>query len=285
MSSLVLGFIITAGAMVLAVGGLLVFRRLVPSDVLAENHEVAAAMLACLGTLYAIVLGLVVVEALNRRATAELQESIEASNLINIANLCRHGDPDFRLSVLKSELLYTDLVVHEEWPLLAKGTAPDMKAARALSDLWGVVAAYEPKTMREQDIHSQLLNCLLHVGEARRHRIILSHSGLPPLLWSILIVGGCCTIAFTYLFAPRHVKLQVVMTGVITLVFCLNLLLVLFYSRPYYGDTQILPLNFKRSLVGLRHTPNFLDKISPNGNSDNRGDNGQDDKNGGEEVQ
>ena len=252
MSSLVLGTIITVTSVVVAILGLLLVRRTMPLDILAENHDVATAMLGILGTLYAIVLGLVVVEAITRHGNAEMQESIEASNLVAIAELVRGTDKDFQRRVIQAELDYCDAVVHGEWPLLAKGAAPDKDAVKAFSRTWGLLTRYQPKTMAEQDLHSSLLASMTQVSDARRYRLIASKHGLPRLLWLILIVGGVCTIAFTYCFAARSIKLQVVMTSIITLVFSLNMLLVLFFGKPYYGDLQVDPTSFERCLGILR---------------------------------
>ena len=255
MSSLLLGTIITVASIVLAIAGLLVVRRTVPLEILADNHDVATAMLGILGTLYAIVLGLVVVEAITRHSTAEMQESIEASNLVAMSELVRGTDRDFRERLIQAELDYCDAVVHGEWPLLAKGEAPDKDAVRAFSRTWGLVARYQPKTTAEQDLHSSLLSSMIQVSDARRYRLIASRHGLPKLLWLILIVGGVCTIAFTYCFAARNIKLQVVMTSIITLVFSLNMSLVLFLGKPYYGDLQVEPTSFLRCLAILKKKP------------------------------
>jgi hypothetical protein len=227
----------------------------VPRDILTDNHDVASAMLGILGTLYAIVLGLIVVEAISRHTTAEMQESVEASNLIAISELVRGARRDFKKQVLKEEVNYCDAVVNSEWPMLAKGAPPDKEAIRAFSRLWGLVACYQPNTTAEQDLHSAMLSSVIQISDARRYRLIASKHGLPRLLWFTLIVGGVCTIVFTYCFAARNVILQVIMTSVVTLVFSLNMLLVLFFGHPYYGDLRVEPTSILRTLDILRKRP------------------------------
>jgi hypothetical protein len=224
----------------------------VPREILTDNHDVASAMLGILGTLYAIVLGLVVVEAISRHTHAEMQESVEASNLMTISQLIRGANRDFRERVTREEVNYCDAVVNNEWPMLARGAPPDKEAIQAFNRLWGLVARYQPRTTAEQDLHSSMLSSLAQISDARRHRLIASKHGLPKLLWLILVVGGVCTIVFTYCFAARHVVLQVIMTSLITLVFSLNMLLVLFFGRPYYGDLRVEPTSILRTLDILR---------------------------------
>ncbi len=60
------GVLLIAVATSLAVLGLFVFRRLLASSDLISTHDVGGYLLSVVGTMYAVILGLIVVDALGR---------------------------------------------------------------------------------------------------------------------------------------------------------------------------------------------------------------------------
>lgn len=253
MNAFVLGTVSIAVALAVSIAGLLLIRRRVATDRLRLNHEVAAVMISVLGTLYAIVLGLVVVDALAHREIAEAQESTEANALATIFHLVRTLPVEVRRPIMQASLDYSVSVLEREWKKLSDGTAPDKETARKFGDLWEQTVAFEPKTNREQNIHASLISSMTQLSDARRFRIVTCKHGLPSLLWLVLISGGICTIGFTYFFGAESLKAQLIMTLIVTFMLSLNILLVYFYGRPYRGDLHIEPLSFM-------HVRNILER-------------------------
>ena len=69
---------------VLSVGGMLVVRRRVPYETLASYHEVAGYLLSIIGTLYAVLLGFVVVDAMTKVQEARITVEQEANAVANV---------------------------------------------------------------------------------------------------------------------------------------------------------------------------------------------------------
>src|ERR1700733_8068979 len=125
MQAFLLGSFITVTCVLASVGGMTLVRRFVKPDALKIDHDVTSALIAILGTLYAIVLGLVVVDALSHREQAELMESTEANALATVMHLCRTMPVAKRRVLMQAELEYCNAAIDREWDLLDKGTAPD----------------------------------------------------------------------------------------------------------------------------------------------------------------
>ena len=231
----------TCGSLALVIGGLLLVRRNVSIEDLKSNHEVASVMVAVLGTLYAIVLGLIVVDAIARRELAQQMEANEGSALATVYHLARSLTVASRKPILRAELDYLKLATTREWDALEKGVVPEPETQKAYFALWQAACGYEPKTGREQNIHASILSSMDKFGEARRYRNVRCKHEMPSLLWVILIGGGICTTGFTYFFGTKSVKAQVMMTSVVTIMLCMNILLVLVYRKPYAGDMRIEP--------------------------------------------
>lgn len=64
-------------------------------------------------------------------------------------------------------------------------------------------------------------------------------------MWVVLIIGGIFTIVFTYFFAIKDVKVQILMTILVTMTVALNLLLVVFFGSPFKGEMPVQPEAFK----------------------------------------
>jgi ABC-type branched-subunit amino acid transport system permease subunit len=87
------------------------------------------------------------------------------------------------------------------------------------------------------------------MSDARRLRIEALHNGLPFALWWVLVAGGLATVVFTYFFGVKNIKLQVVMTAIVTLVICLNIFLLYSYDDPFSGDVMVHPTAFEADLM------------------------------------
>jgi hypothetical protein len=242
----------------LTIGGMVVFRKLVDVEKLKIDHEVTTALIAVMGTLYAIVLGLVVVDALSHREQAELMESTEANALATVMHLCRTLPVAERRTIMASELDYCTDAVDKEWDMMDKGTAPERDTVNAFSAIWEKVSAFDPQNNRETNLHNCMLTAMTDFSNARRFRIVTCKHGLPFLLWVVLIVGGICTIGFTYFFGAEKPKFQMTMTSIVSFMLCLNVLLVYFYSSPYKGEMRIEPTALEHVRDLLRSAPVLL---------------------------
>jgi hypothetical protein len=59
--------------------------------------------------------------------------------------------------------------------------------------------------------------------------------------WFVLILGGIVTVVFTYFFGIESLKVQVMMTVMVSLLISLNLYLVILFGAPFSGDLQVSP--------------------------------------------
>lgn len=79
-----LGLILLCIAMFLAVGGLILVQRSVPSGIRRQHNDVAGFIYAVLGVVYAVLLGLMVVAVWEEWNTAAATADEEASSLAEI---------------------------------------------------------------------------------------------------------------------------------------------------------------------------------------------------------
>lgn len=239
--------LLTLATVLLSIGGLLLFRRFMAPETLKQNHDVADPYSQFVGMLFAVLLGFMVADAMQRFGSARQMVEQEASSVGNVFRLA-DGLPDApRLKIQGLCMKYLELVIDDEWPLLAEHKT-SIPTWMTYKDLWKACVKYDPVTPRECDTHQAMLPHMADVGTYRRLRVDALHNGLPPVLWWILGVGGIATIIFTYFFNVEHLRLQIVMVSIVSLVICLNIFLLACYDDPFSGDMTVSPGAFQMQL-------------------------------------
>jgi ABC-type Mn2+/Zn2+ transport system permease subunit len=90
------------------------------------------------------------------------------------------------------------------------------------------------------------------LADGRRYRLQVAKSGMPPIMWGVLIAGGGLTVLFTYLFEVENAKAQILMTSLVTLALSLNIVLVVLLSNPYKGHVSLssAPFSYDLQVIG-----------------------------------
>jgi hypothetical protein len=249
--TIVLSVIFTAVTVVLSIGGLLLFRRLLRPISLKDHHDVADPYSQFVGMLFAVLLGFMVADAMQRFGNARSIVEEEASNLGNIYRLADAFPDAQRNKIQKLCVNYAELVINKEWPLLASKKT-SRETWLTYRQLWKTCTSYEPTNQLESAALGELLSGMSTVGEKRRLRADSLHTGLPLVLWCILIIGGLATVVFTYFFNIDNLPLQIVMVAIVSLVICLNIFLLACYDDPFSGDVMITPEAFETQLELFR---------------------------------
>jgi hypothetical protein len=244
LNAILLFFALTGGGTLIAVMGLLLVRRKYDKRQTASDHEVGGYMLSILGTLYAVVLGFVVVDVSEQVRSAKADVSTEVNSILNI-NRFADGLPDKSKQELNAALVdYTQSVADVEWPMMPKGVLCK-ETWFAMKHIWRTIKDIDPQTPKDQAFYSSIIESYNQLQTARRNRLIAAAGYISPVLWMVLIGGATVTIIFTYFFSTHTVRSQVVMTSLVAVTLGLNLYLVVVYSSPFSGDFKISPISFR----------------------------------------
>jgi hypothetical protein len=144
------GLLIVAVAVVVAVGGLVLVQRLVPTEWRKQHNDVAGFIYAVLGVSYAVLLGLVLVAVWEKWDAAEATTTNEANELAGIfwwAHALPQPEGRHIQELVRS---YARVVVEEEWPLMAQGGGSSPEAWDTLDELRGTILGLEPPTDAQQ---------------------------------------------------------------------------------------------------------------------------------------
>jgi len=238
------GFLLTILVVFAAIGGLVLLRRWLHVAELREHHDVTDPMSQVVGMMFAVLLGFMVSDAMQRFEGARATVQQEAASLADIFQLA-HGLPEQKRDKFRSLCNeYANLVVSEEWPLLAHRKT-SARTWRVYDELWRECTDLKAKDESESNIQQSILQSITILGDNRRLRIEALHNGLSPVLWGVLIVGGVTTILFTYFFGLQNLRMQIIMTSIVSLVICLNIFLLACYDDPFSGDVMVTPVAFE----------------------------------------
>lgn len=232
------------GAAFLSVLGLLGMRKVVAFERLRHSHEVSGYLLSVVGTIYAVLLGLVVIDAMQHYQTARDITQRETSNLVDVFLLSESLPEPAKSNIKTICSEYADRVIDVEWGQMKDGSYCPVARSMAM-DLMRALITFEPKTENEKALYPQLVQEASQFWQNRQMRVDMAARGLPPLEWITLLFGAVITIFFTYFFGLENVKLQIVMTAMVTMLIALNLVLVLFFARPFSGDMSVQADSFR----------------------------------------
>ncbi len=265
MNAMIVGALVVLTASVLSGLGVLCVRRVVGLEVLKSFNEVAGNMFQVVGTLYAVLLGLIVVDAMTNMNDLRVTLEEEANSVADVFILARGLPEPTRGQVEKLASAYVDAVIDKEWEAMRNRTV-SKEAIVATAMLWDTLLEFKPQEDDQKDIKSMALSHLSDMGDHRRKRILASVHGVSTELWAVLTVGGLLTLGFSYFLGLQSVRGQVLMTAIIATSLALNVYLVYLFGYPLSGAYALEPdpfmadrAIFKMRSSGAYKSVNFKD--------------------------
>lgn len=248
MNGYLFGFLVVCITTTLSVLGMVLVRKYVHVQTLKSYHEVAGYLLSVVGTLYAVLLGFVIVDAMQHMQDVRTLVSMEASGLANIF-LCSEGLPEEKKKTIRSLCHeYAEEVINDEWNTL-KEAKYSQKTFSTVFKIWKEITTFNPTTQREQQLDQQMISEICSMTQNHRTRVISSIKGVAPVMWIALIIGGVFTIIFTYFFGIESLRAQILMTLLLAMTLSLNVYLVYVFGNPMATDFGIKPGPFQLDLV------------------------------------
>jgi hypothetical protein len=233
-------FLLIGATTLLAMVAPVLVRRRVPTERLRINNEVAGFTFAIVGVLYAVLLAFAVIvvwEKFNEAEHAVAQEAGAAETLYRLADGIG-GDQG--LALRDTLTRYIRAAVEQDWPAMEESRS-SQKATRALDATYTALLAFTPVDGRATALLNEALDQLDSLTEARRIRIVLASGAVPGVLWVVLYAGAVLTIGYTLFFGTENLRVQALMTGILSLLIFSALLVVVAVDHPYAGPVRLQP--------------------------------------------
>ena len=255
---MVYGALLVCAVSLVAVGGLELVRRLVPTEARQKHNDVAGFIYAALGVIYAVLLALVVIAAWEGYERARITVEQEANALAELAWTAHWMPQPQGREIQELTRSYAREVVDNEWPMMEQGQTPLMEDVQETPTGWILIDdiritlyAFEPHTEAEQDLHQEGLDQIQRLNDARRMRLVAASESMPSILWVVLIFGGVVTVGFTYLFGLENTWAHRLMVASLAAVIALVLFTIGSLELPFSGNTHVSPGAFELVLERL----------------------------------
>ena len=230
---LVIGLVICV-----AVGAVLVGRRLVPGVREGTWSHPAGSVLEVIGAMVGLLLAFAVVIQFQFYIEAVDDSRDEAARLSQLVRDARGFAPGDSLRVNAAVDAYTRAVVDDEWPSMRDGRSSPAAAAR-LDDLVAALQQADPGTGARRVFYEAAVSELNAVIGARLARIDRAEDGPPMLLVALLLVGVAVMLAYAMLVGARSRGFHFATAAALGTVVGITLLLFITFSYPFSGGISV----------------------------------------------
>jgi len=239
---------VTVIASLLAMAGM---NRIWPREMRSGYNNVIGWQLTVLGTTYAVILGFMLYAVWTNLGEADLNADAEANAVIDVYRLAEGLPQPQRTQLQKLARDYVDTVIAQDWPQLARGEVPEQSTAIDQA-MWKVVLSIQGASPAEVNAQEHAMKELESLGQRRLTRIRQSKTGLPTMLWWVLLVGGGLTIISSCALGSDSVKLQSLEVFCFSLLVSLSLATIANIHRPFRGLIRVSDYAFQQARQNMQ---------------------------------
>jgi hypothetical protein len=197
----------------------------------------AAAMQSAM-VLYGLVAALTAVSVWTKYSQVSDTVSAEATA---IAGLWRSlgGYPQVERDSMRDVLRgYTNQIIQEAWPEQRQGRIP-RAGVEWIDRFLAQLLVFEPTSESQKLLHAETLNAFNRMHEARRQRLDAVNSGLPGVMWAVLLPGAMGSLLLCLFFPVEDIRFQGILVMGLAGFVAMVLFVIVSLDRPFHGAMAI----------------------------------------------
>jgi hypothetical protein len=236
-------FFWAAGFLAVALLGLFLSAKTIKID-LTQNGELIVALLAILGTLVSVLLGMLVSSADEQYRSLEECVSREATSISEVFRIAR-GLPDAQKKAIQDQCItYCEKVISDDWPAMKNG-----EMSPAVTDIFinisDVIMKFRPANDGEAAVQGALLSTTNELGQSRAVRVVASRSTWTWRLLPLIITCAVVVLICSYLYVGKgSALLHSVLVGLVAITLGTNIGVIFLMTRPFSSEWTIQPDTF-----------------------------------------
>jgi hypothetical protein len=221
------------------VGLLLVRRHVLPSLRAGEGEsEFTGAMLHSVMVVYGLAVALIAVTVFETYADTRKVVTGEATALNALYRDVSSYPEVIRHSLQKELRDYTDQIINQAWPLQRQGHVPSA-GIEYMTRFQAALDTFEPATDGQKILHGETLRAYNVLIEARRQRLDAVGTGLPGVMWAVVLVGAVIGLSASFFFRVADARLHAIEVGLLSLFVGLLIFMIVALDRPFRGDLGV----------------------------------------------
>jgi hypothetical protein len=234
---LFMGPVILAALCLFGIGGLfLVRRRVLPRlRIAVEDSEFSGTMVQSVMVFYGLAVALIAVTVFQTYSDTSKLVSGEATCL---AALYRDVSsyPDALRPHLQGELRdYVQNIIEESWPLQRRGQVPTA-GVNYMNRFQAILVSFEPATEGQKLLHGETLRAYNQMIQARRLRLDAVNTGLPAVMWLVIMLGAIIGLSSSFFFKVEDPRLHGIQVLLLAAFIGLVIFMIFALDRPFRGD-------------------------------------------------
>ncbi len=228
---------------------LLVVTRASPAPSRKESNDFTGAVVAVIGTTYAVILAFMLSGVWNMFQQAQANEEQEANALVNIWRIAAQLPSSDGAAIQDLCLRYAEITVQKDWPSLQAEQQIFPQTSAMVNQLWKLAGQIQAHSGADSIAIYQLVEELRMMTEYRRLRIMQGREELPGILRAVLVAGGIITVASSCFFGVPSFRFHVLQVVVLSFLISLVLVAIADIDRPYQGSVTVQPEGFQAALI------------------------------------
>ena len=243
------GPVIIGSLCAFAICGLLLVRRTVLPrlQIRAEDSEFSGSMLQAIMVFYGLAVALIAVDVFETYSDVSAIISREASELGALYRDASSYPEPTRQQLQKELRDYAQFVIHTAWPAQRTGEVA-LHGMEMLNRFQATMTQFEPATDAQRALHAESLRAYNQLVEARGLRIDAAvNTGLPGMLWAVVLAGAAIGLAATFFFKVEDTRLHAVMVTLLAAFMGLVIFMILAFDRPFRGDLGLEPHPYQQT--------------------------------------
>jgi hypothetical protein len=215
-----------------------------------QSNDFTGAVVAVIGTTYAVILAFTLAGVWNMFQQAQANEEQEANSLVNVFRIASQlQDPNAR-AIQDLCARYAENAVDREWPAMLNREMPP-EGGEMIDQFWTLAGQAQAHAQPDAIAAYQLMEELRGLTQYRRIRATQNRETLPFILWAVLITGGIITVVSSCFFGVDNFRIHVLQVFMLSFLISLVLVAIANVDRPYQGPVRVAPEGFRNAIRTL----------------------------------
>jgi hypothetical protein len=234
------GPMIIGGLCLCAISGLLLIRRFVLPRlrIHIDDSQFSGSMVQCVMVFYGLAVALIAVNVSQTYSDVSKLVSQEATALGALYQDVSGYPQPTRLELQKELRNYVEQVIQKEWPMQQHGQIPKSGVV-LMNEFQTTLISFEPATDGQKILHAEALRAYNNMIQGRRLRLDAVGTGLPGVMWAVIIFGAVIGLTATFFFKVEDARLHGILVTLLAAFMGLVIFMILALDQPFRGDLGI----------------------------------------------
>ena len=219
----------------------LTVTRLATGERARAFKAISPGILPPLSLMFALLVGFLAAQDWGdvERAHSAVNREASALRAVILLSAAFPGEPEARLQ--KTIQDHIEDIVTREWPAMARGDATLTMAPPRLVEALRAVILYVPSGEGQVAAQREIISALGNALDARRQRIILSHSSINWVKWNVLLLEAALTLLAIAMIHSDNPRSNRIILFIFSTSVGLAVVLLASHSGPFNGQISVKP--------------------------------------------